>query len=199
MKVKFSFPVLGVLALKNTKPITLGDWKFCFRRNRKTKTINRLDIILSNVDRDSWPHLIEAKEKQTPEAVPIFPFEVQPNAFGFSKIRQTLVQLESLLGFYGVYEFDFRSVTEEWILESDDEQGSLFSKWSQSRSLPIVEPATEALLVRCIVAAGRDIPDVQSLPHFRMAQAAFHNGYFIEAVRYSYLFLEQMFGLLPVQ
>lgn len=195
MKVRYTIPVRGVLQVAFQAPVVLDSWAFSFHVNDKG-LVDRLIIELSDIPEEKWPFLIEVQ--QDPEAkIPRFPFDRNPKAVKFSDIRTQLVNLEGLLGFYGLYAFEFSEISEEWIPESDEEnKRSMLSSWSSSRPLPesVSKPLTEADLARLIVAANTDEESLLAFGHFRIGQEHLINGRYIEAIRHLFFVLEYEFG-----
>jgi hypothetical protein len=195
MKVRYTIPVRGVLQVAFQAPVVLDSWAFSFHVNDK-RLVDRLIIELSDIPEEKWPFLIEVQ--QDPQAkIPRFPFDSNPKAVKFSDIRSQLVNFEGLLGFYGLYAFEFSEIAEEWIPESEEEnEKSMFSGWSSSRPpcQSVSEPLTEADVCRLIVAANTDEESLLAFSHFRIGQEHLINGRYIEAIRHLFFVLEYEFG-----
>ncbi len=195
MKVRYTIPVRGVLQVAFEAPVVMDFWAFSFHVNDKG-FVDRLIIELSDIPEEKWPLLIEVQ--QDPEAkIPRFPFDRNPKSVKFSDIRSQLVNLEGLLGFYGLYAFEFSEIAEEWIPESDeDNKRSMLSSWSSSSPAlqSVSEPITEADLARLIVAANADEESLLAFSHFRIGQEHLVNGRYIEAIRHLFFVIEYEFG-----
>ena len=194
MKVKFSLPIRGIMSFEHDTPLEFGDWSFDFQRSQTSNNIERLNIIVSNIPKENWPFVVKTTRKVGKDGVPVFPFQTQPNAFGFSKINDQIERLEGILSLFGVYEFDFNSFSEEWVQDPEDELSGGISSWKSSPRPPDPSIISEIQLSNLIPAAEVNNLQIYSLAHFRLAQAASHKGNHIEAVRHCYLFFEELFA-----
>jgi len=195
MKVRYTIPVRGVLKVTFQAPIVMDSWAFSFHTNDEG-FVDRLIIELSDIPEEKWPFLIKAVQDSEAK-IPRFPFDVSPNVLKFSDIRSQLVNFEGLLGFYGLYAFEFSEIAEEWIPASEEEnKRSMLSSWSSSRPAlqSVSEPLTEADLVRLIVAANTDEESLLAFSHFRIGQEHFVNSRYIEAIRHLFFVIEFEFG-----
>lgn len=195
MRVRYSLPVRGTLRVVDGASIKFNDHTFRFETDKKSGYVVELIVELANVDKDHWPTISQV-EQDSNTRIPRFPFEVNVNVLRFTTTEPYITNLEGYLSIFGLEAIGFEQLKEEWVPDSDDERTSMLSGYtvSRTRDEPIAEPLKDSDLARCIVAASKSDLETEALAFFRMGQLFFHDGLYVDSIKYLYLCIEHLFA-----
>ncbi|MCA1807210.1 MAG: hypothetical protein LC687_05090 [Actinobacteria bacterium] len=195
MKVRFTMPVRGMLRIAEAAPVQLYDWAFEFIHSSESGYVEKLVIEIRQIPKENWPTITTIEPDPT-ATIPVFPLLPNPKKVHFGEIEAQILNLESYLSAFGLTELVIGEVAEEWFLELGDEQISMQSGYSMTKGTPPppTEPLTEQEVLRCIVASNKANHTTAALAHFRMGQAEFFAGRYIEAIRHLYFAVEYLFA-----
>ncbi|WP_353118308.1 hypothetical protein [Nitratidesulfovibrio sp.] len=195
MKVRYTLPIQGILRILDQQPIIIGNFSFHFESNNNTGFVTALIIEIRNIPKEKWPTIIHAK--QDPQAkIPTFPFAPNKNALQFRDIHKNITNLENILSIFGLWSINMAALKAEWIFEDGDEHTSIFAG---GETLPkslsdVFYPVDNNTLSLCIIASGKDNPNIYAVSNFRTGRMHFDNMRYIDSIRHLFFFLEYEFG-----
>lgn len=195
MKVRYTFPAKGVLAISGKGVIEFPELIFKFIPDEQTGFVAAVEIEIQSVPQDRWPSLSWVEPDPQAE-VKKFPFRMNPNVLTLKEYMPNILNLEGMLGLVGLDGIDFSLVHEEWLPEQDDEIDALQSsfRFQPSERKAVVEPLSDLDLAKFVVASKTDDPNIAALSFYRVASQFYDQKRYIDAIRYSYLAIEYLYA-----
>ncbi len=195
MRLRFTIPVTGSLALAEDGSIDFSEMRFQFISNKESQRVDAIIFEIDSIPIERWPTLREASIKEK-DGIPVFALETNPNAVNINEYKEHLIQLESILSVFGLERLDITHAKTEWLPAKDDPHLGMLSAWEMQpgeRQL-IADPLNNRALAAAVVAS-RAMHDASiALGHFRAAKLFLAERFYIDSARYSLFAIEFLYS-----